>query len=132
MSYGIRATFAGLSLHASGYTASGLGFELGAGVDTTLGLPVVDADGDELDSEGYLLQAAYTFGPVRVVGSYGESELDGDVGVADWENETKTGALFYTINESLKLVGEYNINEISIGSAEEETKTIALGAIVSF
>nr|WP_320050984.1 porin [uncultured Desulfuromonas sp.] len=132
VSYGIRASFAGLALHASGYNASGLGFELGAGVDTTLGLPVVDANGDELDSEGYLLQAAYTYGPLRIVGSYGESELDGDVGVADWENETKTGALFYTINESLKLVGEYNINEISIGSAEEETKTIALGAIVSF
>ncbi|WP_320055939.1 porin [Desulfuromonas thiophila] len=132
VSYGARLTIAGLALHASGYDASGLGFELGAGADTTLGLPVIDATGDELDSEGYLLQAAYTFGPVRLVASYGENELDGDVGVADWENETATGAIFYTVNESLKLVGEYNINEISIGSAEEETKTIALGAIVSF
>ncbi len=132
VSYGIRASYAGFALHASGYQASGLGFELGAGVDTTLGLPVVDANGDELDSEGYLLQAAYTFGAFRLVGSYGESELDGDVGVDDWENETTTAAIFYTVNEGLKLVGEYNINEISIGHAEEETKTIALGAIVSF
>ena len=132
LSYGMRVTFAGLSLHASGFDASGLGLELGAGADTTLGLPVIDATGDELDSEGYLLQAAYTFGPVRLVASYGENELDGDVGVADWENETVTGAVFYTVNDSLKLVGEYNVNEISIGSADEETKTIALGAIVSF
>jgi predicted porin len=132
VSYGVRASFAGLSVHASGFNASGLGFELGAGVDTTLSLPVIDANGDELDSDGYLLQGSYTFGKFRLVASYGESQLDGDVGVEDWENETKTAAAFYTVNESLKLVGEYNINEISIGSAEEETKTIALGAIVSF
>lgn len=132
LSYGVRATFAGLSLHASGFDASGLGFELGAGVDTTLNLPVIDDNGDELDSEGYLLQASYTLGSVRFVASYGESELDGGAGVADWENETTTGAVFYTVNDSLKLVGEYNVNEISIGSAEEETKTIALGGIVSF
>lgn len=131
LSYGVRVAFAGVSLHASGFDASGLGFELGAGVDTTLGLPVIDATGDELDSDGYLLQAAYTFGAVRLVASYGESNLDGGVG-DDWENETTTGAVFYTVNDNLKLVGEYNVNEISIGAAEEETKTIALGGIVSF
>lgn len=131
ISYGIQAKFAGLSLHASGFDASGLGFVLGAGADTTLGLPVVDSSGDEVDSDGYLLQASYTMGAVRLAGSYGENQLDGGVD-ADWENETITGACFYTVNDNLKLVAEYNINTISIGSADEETKTIALGAIVSF
>ncbi|MCD6526124.1 MAG: porin [Desulfuromonas sp.] len=129
VSYGLQAKFAGFSLHASGFDASGLGFELGAGADATLGLPIVDASGDEVDSDGYLLQGSYTFGPARLVASYGKNELESDT---DWENETITGACFYTVNDNLKLVGEYNINTIEIGSAEEETKTIALGAIINF
>ncbi len=128
VSYGIRARYAGLSFHASGYDAKGVGFLLGPGPDTTLGLPIIEA-GDEVDSNGYLLQASYTYGPVRVVGSYGESELEAST---KWENETATGAAFYSINDNLKVVAEYNVNTISIGSPEEETNTIALGGIINF
>jgi predicted porin len=128
ISYGIKARIAGLGLHASGFDAEGVGLLLGPGVDSFLGLPVTEA-GDEVDSDGYLLQASYIIGPARLVASYGKNELDAS---AEWENETVTGAVFYAVNDYFNLVAEYNINELSIGSAEEETKTIALGAIVNF
>lgn len=130
ISYGIQAKFAGLSLHASGYDASGVGFLLGPGVDNTLGLPLADAINDEIDSNGYLLQASYTYGPARFVASYGESELDAKPN--KWENETVTGAVFYALNAHVSLVAEYNVNTISIGDLDEETDTIALGGIISF
>ena len=131
VSYGIQAKFAGLALHASGFDASGVGLLLGPGVDTALGLPfIVDADGDEIDSNGYLLQASYTFGPHKLIASYGENELDLDPD--ELTNETVTGAYFYTFNDNLKVVAEYNVNTIEQGDAEEETDTIALGAIISF
>jgi predicted porin len=127
-SYGIKARIAGLGLHASGFDAEGVGLLLGPGVDTVLGLPVFEA-GEEVDSDGYLLQASYIIGNARVVGSYGKNKLDA---IAEWENETVTGAVFYAINENLSLVAEYNVNEIAIGRLEEETRTIALGGIVNF
>jgi len=128
VSYGIQARIAGVGVHASGFSASGVGLLLGPGVDTVLGLPVFEA-GDEVDSNGYLLQASYILGNARVVGSYGKNELEADT---EWDNETITGAVFYAVNDNLSLVAEYNINEISIGNLEEETKTIALGGIVNF
>jgi predicted porin len=128
VSYGLQAKYAGVSVTASGYDAEGVGFLLGPGADTTLGLPIHDA-GNEIDSNGYLLQASYTYGPSRLVASYGKSELKTP---DKWENETIAGAYFYSINDYFKLVGEYNINTISIGAAEEETKTVALGLVLTF
>jgi hypothetical protein len=130
ISYGIQARIAGVGLHASGFDAEGVGLLLGPGFDSSLGLGLTtDASGDEVDSDGFLLQASYILGNARFVASYGETEVDSDV---KWENETTTGAVFYAFNDNLSVVAEYNINEISIGSAEEETKTIALGGIVNF
>jgi len=128
VSYGVRAAIGSFRAHVSGFTAEGVGFLLGPGADTTLGLPVIEA-GDSVDSDGYLVQASYTIGPARLVASYGQNELDAST---HWENETITGACFYSVNDYFKLVAEYNVNTISIGVPEEETKTIALGAIVTF
>lgn len=132
ISYGLQAKYAGLTLHASGFDASGVGLLLGPGVDDALGLGsfLVDADGDEVDSNGYLLQASYAFGPHKLIASYGRNELDLDPD--ELENETITGAYFYTFNDYLKVCAEYNVNTIEQGNAEEETDTIALGAIISF
>lgn len=146
VSYGVQFKYDWLTLHASGYSAKGVGFLLGPGVDSTLGLPIVDKNFDEVDSTGYLLQTAFTFGAHRLVGSYGKTKMDDaaffvetgdalnptDPIFADWENETITGAYFYTFNDYLKVVAEYNVNTIELGKAEEEIKTIALGAIISF
>lgn len=130
ISYGIQAKYANVTLAASGFNASGVGFLLGPGVDSTLGLPVVDADGDGIDSDGYLVQASYTYGPARFVASYGQNKLDSKPD--KWKNRTTTGAVFYTINDYVKVVAEYNVNKISIGSLDEEVDTIALGGIISF
>jgi len=124
VSYGVQVAVGNARVHASGFTADGVGFLLGPGVDTTLGLPVAD-----VDSSGYLFQGAYILGPARLVASYGKNELEA---APDWENETITGACFYAINDNLQLVAEYNVNTIEIGGAEEETNTIALGAVLNF
>ena len=128
VSYGVRGSIAGFALHASGFTAKGVGFLLGPS-DTALGFALSEA-GDEIDSDGYLVQASYTYGPSRLVASYGKNTFE--TSPDEWENKTATGAYFYTFNDYLKLVGEYNVNKISIGSAEEKTDTIALGAILNF
>ncbi|MBW2518901.1 MAG: porin [Deltaproteobacteria bacterium] len=134
VSYGVQVKVANFAVHASGFSGSGLGFLLGPGVDNTLGLPLVDADGDELDSSGYLFQGSYTYGPGRFVLSYGENKLETDPD--DWKNKTTTVGYFHTLNDHVKLVAEYNVNKITVGTVagepEEETDTIALGAIISF
>ncbi len=129
ISYGIKAKYVGLTLSASGFDAQGVGLLLGPGVDNTLDLPLVDSGG-EIDSNGYLLQAAYTFGPARFVASYGKNKLKTDPD--EWKNRTATGAVYYTINDYVKVVAEYNQNKISIGDPEETVDTIALGGIITF
>ncbi len=127
-SAGVSATIAGFTAHASGYDAKGVGLLLGPGIDPALGFPVAEA-GKEVDSKGYLLQAGYTLNKLMFVASYGKSELES---TTPWENETATGAIFYSVNDYLKLVGEYNVNKITKASDEEETNTIALGLILNF
>jgi len=128
LSYGVRVALGSVRLHASGFDAKGVGLLLNPGVDSILGLPLFE-NNDEVDSNGYLLQGAYVFGPARLVASYGKNELEA---TTPWEDETVTGACFYSVNDNFTLVAEYNVNTISVGTAEEETKTIALGAIVNF
>jgi hypothetical protein len=119
VSYGLNAKIAGFSLTGSGFTGSGLNTLLGAFGAVT----------DGQDATGYLVQGSYTFAKFRLVGSYGNTEVDN---ATDDENELIAGAIFYTINDNFKLVAEYNVNTITIGAAEEETNTIALGLVASF
>jgi predicted porin len=128
VSYGVQLAVGNARVHASGFTADGVGFLLNPGIDAALAPVFLGTTLDNVDSDGYLFQGAYILGPARLVASYGKTEVD-DFG---WEDETITGACFYSVNANLTLVAEYNVNTISIGSPEEETKTIALGAIVNF
>jgi hypothetical protein len=130
---GLQAKVAGFGLTASGFTASGAGWLAGPGGDTSLGLPVANK-GNEIDSDGYLVQGSYTFGPARLVASYGQTKVDyGTVFLGDMKDTTITGAVFYAVNSALNLVAEYNVNEIELDSGpKEKTKTIALGATLSF
>jgi len=132
--YGVRLSIAKANLTASGYTSEGAGWLAGPGGDPSLGLPVVDGTGDAVESDGFLIQGSYTIDKTRLVASYGKSEIDyGTTFVGDTTDETITGAVFYSVNSSFILVGEYNVNTIEIGSgAEEETNTLALGAILTF
>lgn len=130
VSYGAKLKFGGLSLGASGYDGEGVGFLIGPADCLGLGLcDLISANGDEVDSSGYLLQAAYTMGDERFVLSYGESEVNSTV---DWVNQTATAGFFHNFHANLIGVLEYNMNEIEIGGATEEADTISIGLIVNF
>ncbi|MEJ2202053.1 MAG: porin [Desulfuromonadaceae bacterium] len=126
-SYGLQVKAMGLSLTGSGYTGQAVGALLGPGVLDN----AVDADGDERDSDGYLLQGSYTIGPVRLVASYGQNEVEID-GASDYERSCATGGVFYTINDNLKIVAEYSKQEEEQGSAEVDTNIFALGGVIMF
>lgn len=132
--YGLRVSFANVNLTASGYTSEGAGWLAGPGGDTSLGLPVVDGTGNGVDSDGYLLQGSYTIDKTRLVASYGKSQIDyGTAFLGNTDDQTITGAVFYSVNSNFILVGEYNKNTIEAGSgAKDETDTIAVGAILTF
>lgn len=119
ISYGLNVKFAGFSLTGSGFSGEGL---------SVLGAPSGGGN-DGVDLDGYLIQGSYTIDKIRLVGSYGKNELDAAV---KQEDETVIGAIFYSVNDYLKLVAEYNIETITTGSAENEIKTIALGGIINF
>jgi hypothetical protein len=121
--YGLQGKIAGLGLTASGFNASGANWLLGSvgGGNTKVG-------GDEVDTNGYLVQGSYTFGPARLVASYGQSTVKDDK-----KDKTIAGAVFFAVNSALNLVAEYNVNEIKLDSGpKEKTNTIALGATISF
>lgn len=125
ISYGLNGKLAGFSLTGSGFTGKGIGKVLGPG----LAVDALLEGGDEVDSSGYLVQGSYTIDKVRLAASYGKSKLDTAV---KSEDETIVGALFYSVNDYLKLVAEYNIETITTGSTDNEIKTIALGGIINF
>jgi hypothetical protein len=130
-SYGIKVGFGGVSLHASGYSGEGIGILLGP-TETALGLAPVtmyDMDYNELDSQGYLLQASYTMDANRFAASYGENEIEN----SDYINlQGMQLAWFHTYNTNVTFVAEYSTSEFSGILGDEESDTIALGAIVNF
>jgi Gram-negative porin len=136
LGYGLQGKIAGFGLTASGFNASGAGWLVGPADATALSIPVAGAK-DEVDSNGYLVQGSYTFGPARLVASYGQSKVDYGTAFAlgNLKDSTMTGAVFYAVNSALNLVAEYNVNEIKLESGskpKEKTNTIALGATLSF
>jgi predicted porin len=125
LSYGINGKIAGFSLTGSGFTGKGIGKVLGPG----LAVDALLEAGDEVDSSGYLVQASYTINKVKLVGSYGKSQLDT---ATELEDATVIGAIFYTINDNLKLEAEYNVETITAGGNDDTIKTIATGVILNF
>lgn len=118
--YGLKASVAGLSLAASGFTSKG---------DN----PVLIVNGPltEDDADGFLVQTSYTFGSNRLVLSYGETDAE----ILDLETENTTIGFFHDVNSNFKLVAEYNMYEDSIkstGADNTDADTIALGAVVTF
>ena len=126
LSYGLNVKFANVSLTGSGYTGEGIGKVLGPGLAVDA---LLDASGNEVDSSGYLVQGAYVIDKVRLVASYGYSELET---ATKAEDETVIGAVFYSVNSNLTLIAEYNIETITSGSTENDIDTIALGASLNF
>ena len=129
-SYGAKFKTGGFALNLSGFSGEGLGLLLGPATDSALGLQnLISENGKEVDSDGYVAQASYTMGAERFVVSYGETTVETST---EWNNSTSQVAWFHDINSVLRTVVEYNVNTLEIGSAEEETSTIALGLIANF
>jgi predicted porin len=119
---GVKASLAGFSLAASGFSGEGIG-SLGA---------FNGGPNSNLDATGYLVQGSYTIDKFRLVGSYGKSEQDIATGGTN-DDQTIIGAVFYSLNSNVILVADYNIEETkSAGVKQEEIKTFALGAVVTF
>lgn len=118
--YGVKASVAGLTLAASGFTSKG---------DN----PVLIVNGavTEDDADGFLVQGSYAFGANRIVLSYGETDAE----ILNLETENTTVGFFHDVNSNFKLVAEYNMyedNNRTTGATTTEADTIALGAIVMF
>ena len=130
-SYGVKVGFGGVSLHASGYSGEGIGILLGP-TEAALGLAQVtmyDTDYNELDSQGYLLQASYTLDANRFVLSYGENEVENADYIA---HEAMQAAWFHSYNSNVTFAVEYSTSEFSGILGAEEADTVAVGAIVNF
>ena len=126
--YGIRIKHGGLALMGSGFNAQGIHglFTNNPGKSNL----------QDIDSRGYLVQASYQFGMNRLAISHGETRDDGNILGTAADNSTSGIAYFRTINDHLTLVAEYNQFEIDgrngNKSIDETTKTMALGAVLSW
>lgn len=133
---GAKVGFGGLEVVGYYYNAKGLG-------TTAIGFDGAALGGgtvDERDSDGFYVQATYTFGKPKIGVSYGESRLDlaGNETVATSgtlvkKNKSWVGGVYYALTKSLNLVAEYIRTE---AEAHDGTKNkddaIALGAILFF
>jgi hypothetical protein len=119
VAYGAQVKLAGFALTASGFDQEGIST---AFASTTLAT--------ETESEGFLVQGSYSVGANRFVLSYGETETGSSVKA---KNSLTGAAVFHDINENLKLVAEYTVNEVNNGTMDtSETDTFALGATLSW
>jgi predicted porin len=88
----------------------------------------------EDDADGFLVQGSYTFGPNRVVLSYGKT--NSEISAVDIiETESTTVGFFHNVNSNFKLVAEYNMFEAqnrAVGATRTDINTIALGAVITF
>ena len=120
LGYGVKASLAGLTLAASGFTSKGDNPVLISNSPVT-----------EDDADGFLVQGSYTFGPNRVVLSYGETDAE----ILNLETENTIFGFFHDVNSNFKLVAEYSMFEgqnRTTGVTSADTNTIALGAVVTF
>ena len=128
LGYGVQAKMGGLSLTGSGFQAKGINpfFTNNAGKATLR----------EVDSVGYLLQGSYKLGKNRLALSYGKTNDDGNGVVGSGADyDTRGIALFHDVNDSLKLVVEYNQFKIrghDTVAQNEDTNTFAVGAVLTW
>ena len=116
---------------ADGIGTTAIGFDAAAVVGGTL---------EKRKSKGGYLQGTYKFGKFKPGLSYGESRLDlaGNESVATSgtlvkNNKSMVAGLYYSLTESLNLVGEYiQTTAENQAGGENKDSVIALGAILFF
>jgi predicted porin len=121
-----------------GYYYDGKG--LGSSVIASANLPLSGLliNSNDQDVDGGYVQGTYTIPGIgtKLGLSWGQSNVDGNNGAADYENESWIVGAYHPLTKSLNLVAEYtdtdyeNINNVR--GADGDAKTIALGAILFF
>jgi len=113
--YGARISYEGLALTASGFNQKGISAAFASDNLTS-------AD----KTSGYLTQVSYEYGKAKGVLSYGLTDNKNGT-----KNNLRGGALFYSLNSNLKLVGEYTVHKAK-GTQTDNTDTFAVGAVFSW
>jgi predicted porin len=110
----------------------------GSGIGTT-GLFAYSDDGlgHKRDSDGYMAQVSYKFGPVKLGVNYGDSRLDQASGEVDptlvRSNRKATGGVYYSLTKNLTLLGEYsNVKSENQAGGTNTANTFNVGAFVAF
>jgi predicted porin len=127
---GGKFTFGGAEILAWYYQGEGMG-------TTALFLLGSDGLGNERDSDGFLAQATYKFGDLKLGVNYGESNLDladGELPSALVETNKKfTVGAYYSLTENLTLLAEFTDTKAeSHNGIENDSSNFNLGAYLSF
>ncbi len=133
---GGKVAFGGFEAFGYYYNAEGIG-TTAIGFD---GAAFVGGTVEERDSDGFTLQATYTFGKPKIGVSYGESRLDlasnetlATSGTLVKKNKSWVVGLYYALTKSLNLVAEYiNTEAEAHDGTKNKDDAIALGAILFF
>ncbi|HEX2791608.1 MAG TPA: hypothetical protein VHN17_14345 [Steroidobacteraceae bacterium] len=110
----------------------------GSGIGTTaLFVNGADALGAKRDSDGYMAQLTYKFGPAKLGVNYGDSRLDQASGeVAPTlvrSNRKATGGVYYSVTKNLTLLAEYsNVRSEAQNGGSDTANTFNVGAFVGF
>jgi predicted porin len=110
----------------------------GSGIGTTaLFVNGADALGDKRDSDGYMAQITYKFGPVKLGANYGDSMLDLASGEVNptlvRSNRKATGGIYYSVTKNLTLLAEYsNVRAEAQNGGTDTANTVNIGAFVGF
>lgn len=127
LGYGVQTKYGPWSVTTSGFQAEGINPFL------------TNNSGEgrlrEIDSDGYLMQGAYTWGDNRVALSYGKTTDDGNGLGQTADFKTKGITYTRTINKNLRVLTEYTQYQIDADDKYrlgEDTNTFAVGAVLSF
>ena len=112
----------------------------GTGVGTTALFLLGAYNGQTRDSDGYLAQATYKFGALKVGVQYGESKLDyansaDQAGNPDLVSSNKKGTvgLYYSLTDNLTLLAEgSDVKSKSHAGGENSATTVNVGAFLKF
>jgi predicted porin len=127
---GGKVTLSGFEVLGWYYSGKGMG-------TTALYLFGATVLGRERDSDGFLAQATYKFGDVKLGINYGQSNLDLASGEPPSDlvksNEKYTAGVYYSLTENLTLIGEYSdIKAKSHNNIENKSNNFNIGAYLSF
>jgi predicted porin len=133
---GGKMSVAGFGLVGYYYDGKGMGLPVVASANLPLsGLLITASD---LDVDGGYVQGTYTLPGIgtKLGLSYGKSNIDGESGQGDFENESWIVGAYHPLTKSLNLVVEYtdtDYEDINLVSGNDGgAKTLALGAILFF